>query len=178
MIPLLVDQNFNEHIVDGLTRRVADLDAVLARHVDLAAIADPDVLEWAASHGRVLLTHDRRTLPRFACQRVEAGERMPGVFVVSDALPTAQAIEELSLAIQCLTPEECAKSGDLFPFVTCRRRHPAADDQGSAGSRAAVMTGTMTKIHDPLLPRVDGVEGESINEHGLLWRENAAQRVP
>ena len=116
MILLLVDQNFNEHIVDGLTRRLADLDAVLARHVDLAATADPEVLQWAAQHGRILLTHDRRTIPRFAYQRIEAGEPMPGVFVVNDAMPTTDAIKELALAIQCLAPEECSNLVTFFPL--------------------------------------------------------------
>ena len=116
MIPLLVYQNFNEHIVDALTRRVADFDAVLARHVALAAAPDPEVLEWAAAHGRILVTHDRRTMPDFAFQRVQAGLPMPGVFVVNDAMPNAAAIEELSLAIRCLTAEECSNLVTFFPL--------------------------------------------------------------
>jgi predicted nuclease of predicted toxin-antitoxin system len=73
VIPFLVDHNFNEHIVDGLTRRDATLDFIYVRDVGLAAAPDPTILEWAAMHGRVLLTHDRRTIPPFARDRVAAG---------------------------------------------------------------------------------------------------------
>ena len=66
MIAFLVDQNLNEHIVDGLTRRDAALGFTHVRDVGLAATPDPTVLEWAATHGRVLLTHDRKAIPSFA----------------------------------------------------------------------------------------------------------------
>ena len=58
MNSFLVDQNFNEHIVDGLTRRDATLEFIHVRDVGLAAAPDPMILEWAAAHGLVLLTHD------------------------------------------------------------------------------------------------------------------------
>jgi hypothetical protein len=48
VISFLVDQNFNEHILDGLTRRDASLSFTLAGAVGLAAVEDPRLLEWAA----------------------------------------------------------------------------------------------------------------------------------
>ena len=116
MIGLLVDQNFNEHIVDGLTRRDATLEFTLVRDVGLAAAPDPTILEWAATHGLVLLTHDRRTLPPLAHARVAAGLSMPGVFLVSDDMPIGSAIEELLLALHCLTPEVCKDQVHYFPL--------------------------------------------------------------
>jgi predicted nuclease of predicted toxin-antitoxin system len=92
VIAFLVDQNFNEHIVDGLTRRDATLEFTHVRDVALAATPDPAILEWAASHGLLLLTHDRKTLPAFAYARVTAGLPMPGVFLVSDDMPIGQAM--------------------------------------------------------------------------------------
>jgi predicted nuclease of predicted toxin-antitoxin system len=63
VIELLVDENLNQDIVDGLTRRDPTLEFTHVRDVGLAAAPDPKVLEWAAAHGLVLLTHDRRTIP-------------------------------------------------------------------------------------------------------------------
>jgi predicted nuclease of predicted toxin-antitoxin system len=77
VIDLLVDQNFNGDIVDGLTRRDATLEITHVRHVGLAAAPDQVVLEWAAARGLVLLTHDRKTSPSFAYDRVSAGLPMP-----------------------------------------------------------------------------------------------------
>ena len=77
---------------------------------------DPDILEWAAVENRVLLTHDRDTIPYFAYDRVRAGELMPGIFLVSDLMPIGQAVEEILLAGDCLAPEECANLVRFFPM--------------------------------------------------------------
>ena len=116
MIPLLADQNFNEHIIDGLMRRLSTLDVVLAREVDLSEAQDPVVLQWAAMQGRVLLTRDRRTVSAFARSRVETGLPMPGIFLVSDDMPVGHAIEELLIAVQCLSKEECDGIIRFFPL--------------------------------------------------------------
>ena len=88
MIAFLVDQNFNEHIVDGLIRRGVTAE----------------------------LIHDRRTIPPFAYARVAAGLRMPGVFLVSPDMPIGQAIDELSIAAFCLSPDECKNVVTYFPL--------------------------------------------------------------
>jgi predicted nuclease of predicted toxin-antitoxin system len=66
----LVDQNFNEHIVAGLSRRDATPEFIHVHDVGLASAPDPMILEWAAEHGLVLLSHDRKTIPPFAHARV------------------------------------------------------------------------------------------------------------
>lgn len=129
MIPLLADENVNRHIVDGLTRcdPDLDLDLVHVREVGLEAAPDPEILEWAARHDRALLTHDRRTIPPFAYARVAAGRRMPGVFLVSDDMPTGQAIDEILVAVHCLTADVEGRFHRLFAeFVT---RHDKPTDR-------------------------------------------------
>jgi hypothetical protein len=116
VISFLVDQNFNEHIVDGMTRRDATLEFVHVRDVGLAEAGDPTVLEWAATHGLVLLTHDGKTVPPFAHARVAGGAAMPGVFLVSDDMPVGQAVEELLMAAHCLSPDECKDIVRYFPL--------------------------------------------------------------
>lgn len=58
---------------------------------------DLTVLEWAARHGRVLLTHDITTITRHAYERVQAGQSMPGVFEVSRAISIGTAIKDILL---------------------------------------------------------------------------------
>lgn len=57
-------------------------------------------------NGRILMTHDRATMPDFAYDRLVAGEPMAGVFVVNDRMPIRQAIDELILLIDCSEQEE------------------------------------------------------------------------
>jgi predicted nuclease of predicted toxin-antitoxin system len=83
-----------------------DLDVVRVQDVGLAETPDPNILAWAAADQRILLTHDRDTVPGFAYDRVRGGEPMPGVFLVSDRMPKGQAIDELLLAVECLSPED------------------------------------------------------------------------
>ncbi len=116
MIAFLIDQNFNEHIVDGLTRRDATLEFTHVRDVELAAAPDPAMLEWAAAQGLVLLTHDRTTIPPFAYARVATSLPMPGVFLVSDAMSIGQAIDELLIAAHCLSHDECKNIVKHFPM--------------------------------------------------------------
>jgi predicted nuclease of predicted toxin-antitoxin system len=116
VIRLVVDQNFNGHIVEALTRRDPSLEIVHVRDEGLEAAPDPLILEWASAQGRVLLTHDRRTMPAFAHARVAAGQEMPGVFLVSDDMPIGQAIDEILLAVHCLSPDECKDVVRYFPL--------------------------------------------------------------
>jgi hypothetical protein len=97
MLRLASDENFNGEIVRGLLRRRPDLDIVRTQDFGLLGADDPSVLEWAAAEGRILLTHDRATMPEFAYNRVRSGQPMSGVFVVSDRFPIGQAIEETLL---------------------------------------------------------------------------------
>jgi hypothetical protein len=69
------------------------LNLVRVQDVGLEGASDPVVLAWAAQNQRVVVTHDRATLPAFAFERVVAGELMPGVFIINDRLPVGRAIE-------------------------------------------------------------------------------------
>lgn len=106
MIPLGIDENFNNDIVRGLLRRQRSLDLVRVQDAGLSGADDPAVLEWAAHQGRVLISHDVTTLTQFAYKRVAAGQSMPGLFEVGPDVPLAQAIEDLLLIAECSRPGE------------------------------------------------------------------------
>lgn len=106
MLRLLADENFNRRIVRSLLRREPTLDVVSLSEVGLGGASDPDVLFWAASEGRILLTHDVNTVPRFAYERVAAGEAMPGVFAVPAAAPIGEVVEDLLLLARASTEDE------------------------------------------------------------------------
>jgi len=106
MIPLAIDENFNNDIVRGLLRRQPMLDLVRVQDVGLSGADDPTVLEWAARQGRVLISHDVATITKHAYDRVIASQPMPGVFEVAPSVPLAQAIEDLLLIAECSRPGE------------------------------------------------------------------------
>ena len=101
MLSLLSDENFNGDIVRGLFLRQPNLDLLRVQDVGLREVDDPAILAWAASNERILLTHDRATMPDFAYDRLVRGKPMAGIFVVNDRMPIRQVIDELSLLIDC-----------------------------------------------------------------------------
>jgi len=101
MLRLLIDQDFDHDILRGLVRHVPNLDAVTAHQVGLSAATDPDLLAWAAEAGRALVTHDRRTMPSHAADRIATGRRMPGVVVVPRRLSISQVIDDLEVIVLC-----------------------------------------------------------------------------
>ena len=106
MLRLLADENFNGDIVRGLLLRQPDLDVVRVQDVGLGSADDPDILTWAAENNRIVLTHDRKTMARYAYDRVAAGEAMAGVFILNDRLPVGKAIEEMLLLSACTEQAE------------------------------------------------------------------------
>jgi hypothetical protein len=107
---LVSDENFDGDILRGLYRRNPSIDIVRIQDCGLSGAPDEDVLAWAATEGRIVLTHDRTTLPSYAYDRVQSSLRMPGVFAVSDSMSVGQAVDEILLAIECLALDECIDS--------------------------------------------------------------------
>ncbi len=106
MLHLLSDQNFSGDIVRGLLLRHPQLDLIRVQDVGLAAADDPLILEWAATNNRIVLTHDRATMPDFAYSRIVDGKPMPGIFVLNDRLLVREAIDAISLAEECSEQSE------------------------------------------------------------------------
>jgi predicted nuclease of predicted toxin-antitoxin system len=106
MLRFLSDENFNGDIVRGLFLRQPNLDLLRVQDVGLRELDDPAILDWAANNERILLTHDRATMPDFAYDRLFKGQPMSGIFLINDRMPTRQAIDELLLLDTCSQQEE------------------------------------------------------------------------
>jgi hypothetical protein len=112
----LADENFNELVLNGLLRRVAPLDVVSARAAGLSGSDDEQLLEWAAEQNRIVLTHDIRTLVKYAWARVEALQAMPGIVAVPQRLLLSRAIDELELLVTVGLPEDFAQQVRFLPL--------------------------------------------------------------
>ena len=106
MLPLLIDENLNHRILRGLLRSVPHLNYLLAANAGLKGASDPALLDFAARANRVLATHDLRTIPKHAYERIKAGLPMPGVIAISDDLPIGRVIEDLAVIVECAEPSE------------------------------------------------------------------------
>ena len=93
MLRFLSDENFNGDIIGGLFLRQPHLDLVRVQDVGLEQADDANIIVWASDNHRIILTHDRATMPDFAYIRLESELPMSGVFVLNDRLPIKQAID-------------------------------------------------------------------------------------
>ncbi len=113
MLRLLIDENFDHRILRGLKLRLPQLDYLAVQDTELKGIKDPALLAWAAENNRVLVTHDLKTMPKFACERVAAGQRMPGVIAVPKDLPSDRRSERCIRSLNVSTRASAARSSIL-----------------------------------------------------------------
>ena len=52
-------------------------------------------MKWAANEDRVLLTHEVTTITKYAYERVEVGDYMPGIIEVGRKVSLSIAIDEI-----------------------------------------------------------------------------------
>ncbi|MDX1945712.1 MAG: DUF5615 family PIN-like protein [Pirellulaceae bacterium] len=106
MLRLTTDADVHGDIIRGLRRRFPAIDLVETWTVLPEGTPDPDVLAWAASENRVLITNDRNTMLGFARERVSRGESMPGIIATTNRQAIGSAIEDILLVMECFTPDE------------------------------------------------------------------------
>ena len=104
---LLLDENFNQRILRGLKLRLPNLDYVVAQETGPRGRKDPLLLAQSAELNRILLTHDAKTIPRFAYERVTRREPMPGSHCSpANTQRVGAAVEELFIVIECSNQSE------------------------------------------------------------------------
>ncbi|NJR63066.1 MAG: DUF5615 family PIN-like protein [Cyanobacteria bacterium CRU_2_1] len=109
------DADLRQAIVTGALRRQPKLDFRSANEAELEGIKDSDVLAIAAQDGRVLVTHDRKTMPTEFGQFI-ALQTSSGVLILSQNLPISEAIDAIILVWEASTAEEWINQIMTFPF--------------------------------------------------------------
>src|SRR5229473_3269323 len=114
MLRLASDADVHGEIIRGLRRRVPEIDLVRAQDVLPEGTPDPEVLAWAASENRVLISNDRNTMIASAHQRVAAGERLLGLIVTTNEQSIGSAIADILLIAECMPEAEIADQIVVF----------------------------------------------------------------
>ncbi|MBE9050057.1 DUF5615 family PIN-like protein [Nostocales cyanobacterium LEGE 11386] len=109
------DADLKQAILTGTIRKQPNIDFQSANTAGLEGKKDQDVLEIAASEGRVLVTHDRKTMPAEFGQFI-VSQTSTGVLIVSQNLPTSDAIDALILIWEASTAEEWFNQIMSIPF--------------------------------------------------------------
>ena len=89
------DADFNLLILRAVVRREPAIDFQTATAAGLAGLADGDVLAIVSREGRVLVTHDQRSMRHF--REFITTQTSPGVLVVPQHPAISAAVEDLVL---------------------------------------------------------------------------------
>lgn len=103
-LKLVLDENLRD---DGLwlaiqTRNASEsppLDIVRVGDADAppSATADPEIIRWAAVHGRLLVSLDKTTLPRHLHDHLATNQDSPGIILLADGQPIPAIVDLLFL---------------------------------------------------------------------------------
>jgi hypothetical protein len=112
----LADHDLNEQIVIGVLRRAPQATFVRVRDVGLADQLDPVIINFAAEHGFILVSHDVNTMSAAAYARMEQGQSMAGLFLAPQTSPIGSIIEDLLLVWSASDATEWEQQVVFLPF--------------------------------------------------------------
>lgn len=104
------DNDLDQRIVVATLRLDPSIDFQTAPAAGLHNMPDKEVLAYASREGRVLVSHDRKTMPEHFGRFLAAGETSPGLIVVSTKLSIGRAAEWLHLLWEATSAEEYVNS--------------------------------------------------------------------
>ena len=102
----LADSDLNEHIITGFLRREPAAEMIPARDASLDNRPDPEVLNYAASHHLIVVSHDVNTMIGHAYARIAEGKSMAGLLMIKQSEPIGPVIESLRLIWAASEAEE------------------------------------------------------------------------
>ncbi|MGA9379265.1 MAG: DUF5615 family PIN-like protein [Phormidium sp.] len=90
------DADLNQSIVTAIWRREPTIDFQSASAAGLQGLKDLEVLTLAAQQERILVTHDRKTMPTYFAEFITSNQSA-GVLIVSKKLSIELVVDELIL---------------------------------------------------------------------------------
>lgn len=109
------DADLNQIIIKATLRLEPTIDFQTAQVADLAGLPDLDVLALAAKQGRILVSHDHRTMPVHFSRFLQR-QSSPGLIIVSQRLSVAQVAADLLLIWLASEPEEWTNQMRTLPI--------------------------------------------------------------
>ena len=91
----LVNHDFNEHIARGVERLEPAVELLRVRDLSLAGASDAELLEYAAAHGLLVLSHDVNTMSAAASERLRNGLPLAGLVLAHQRIPVALVIADV-----------------------------------------------------------------------------------
>ena len=114
-IKLQADADFNQTILNATIRSEPLIDFQTAGAAGIRGLSDDEVLAFASKSGRVLVTHDRRTMP-FHFKKFISANKSAGVIIVPQLLASNIVVDDLLLVWMVTEADEWINRLTYFPI--------------------------------------------------------------
>jgi Domain of unknown function (DUF5615) len=97
-IRYLLDENLARQWRVQLLRRLPSLTVWMVGDPSATRLGtlDPEILVWCEVHGFILVTNNRRSMPRHLADHLAAGRRVPRILALRKNSAMGQVIEDLN----------------------------------------------------------------------------------
>ncbi|HEV8607989.1 MAG TPA: DUF5615 family PIN-like protein [Tepidisphaeraceae bacterium] len=112
----LADHNLDDPIVEGVLRAEPSVQFVRAREVGLSRAIDDVVLDYAAAHSLIVVTHDVNTMIGFAYDRAVSGRPLADLFIARRSRPVARIVDDLLLVWGPVKGKSGRDGSFTFPY--------------------------------------------------------------
>ena len=112
------DNDLKFGIVKAVRRREPTVDFRSAREAGLDGVPDPVLLDRAAAEGRVLVSHDRRTMIDHFRDHLAAGKSSPGLLIVSQGSAIGDVVEAVLYVWALSDPAELLDQAYYLPSIS------------------------------------------------------------
>jgi hypothetical protein len=112
------DNDLKFGIVKAVRRREPAIDFASAQDARLDGLGDSELLDRVASEGRVLVSHDRRTMLVHFRAHLAAGKSSPGIPFVSQGAQIGQVVEAIVYVWALCDPLELRDQAYYLPSIS------------------------------------------------------------
>lgn len=111
------DNDLNRFIVTATFRKEPSIDFKTSQSAQLDGLDDVAVLRRTAAEGRILVTHDKRTMPRHLASFRSEGNNSPGILlVIPQDAPLRPVVETLVMIWADNRPLDWRNAITIIPF--------------------------------------------------------------
>lgn len=117
-IRYLLDENMPHAVRDQLLLREPEMPVLVIGDDMAPALGTRDsvILEWIEWNGYILISRNRRTIPRHLREHLAAGHHVPGIFLLRRRCSLGQLIEDLLLIWSASEPDEYQDRIEYLPL--------------------------------------------------------------
>ncbi len=117
MLLFQADNDLKSAIVKAVRQLEPSIDFATAKEGRLDGLSDPEVLDLAMAGGRVLVTHDRRTMLNHFRNHLAEGKWSPGLLVVAQGTHIRLAAEAIITLWAVTQPGELTNQAYHLPSL-------------------------------------------------------------